>query len=166
MNRRYKNIVLFGRPGSGKDSVANILHEQRGYSIYDAVKFNDEPFMAILRTGGNPTSHDRDVQCLSHIIKAKSFMSIPLVVNWTFLFESQRELWRKAYPQTTFVYINTPMTTITKRLQKNPRVGHELTTKQAIAIGETFEEPIRAPKITLLNTGTKEDLEAQVLRIF
>ncbi len=157
-------LVLFGKPGAGKDTISNIFQEQYGYYVYHAD--TEITYKEKLQRGEIPTTEDRD-QFLAYKVGRiqelqKEYEKI--LMNWAFVSDRQRQMFTQAYPQAQFILVQTDREQIEKRLHDAPRKGHNLTTELALKLGDVFEEPT-IPHDVINNNGWIVDVIAQIRTI-
>ena len=163
VKNNIKLYIVFGKAGSGKDFVSDILAHQYGYFIYQADRFLIQSYWDALNNNQSPSREVRDNQARVHIENIYNYnLDIPLVINWVCLQESQRLILKKAFPQAVFIYVNTTDEIIKKRLKKE-RFMHNITSKQAFSINKEFELPTFYD-LELDNNSTESHLLQQIMR--
>ena len=156
-------IVVFGRSGAGKDTALKRLPKK--YFIYNGDSHRTERYKEVVAAGGNPSRQLRNLQCWVHINNVIALLKKHpnIIVNWVFQHESQREMWREAFPETIFIYITSPINTIEKRLTLRPRKNHPNTTAQTMKVAQEFEEPTSYNYI-IFNTGNRAYLKESLIK--
>lgn len=159
-------IVLFGRAASGKDTISALVEKYYGVRLFNADQYISPAYKELIQQGINPSPEARDEECMRYIKLTQSFMrNQPILVNWVFFYERQRLLWKQHFPDTTFVYVNTSLDVIKKRLLACPRAKHFASTEYVLRSGESFEEP-QLPHFTIDNNGSHAILIKNIHLVF
>lgn len=156
-----KLIIVFGKPGAGKDTAMQILTKNYGYYPFIMDSEHRTEYKEILAKGENPPESMR-IEIVNHILKRISELQIKherLLINWAFFKDSYRKKILEKYPHARFVLIDTDVKTIKKRLTEKPRVGHvNPHIDLSLSFGDSFENPQIAHAF-ISNNGSVEDLE-------
>lgn len=155
-----KTLIVFGKPGVGKDTVSNIIRDKYNYAVFHADRFINGDYLETLRLEKSPTDKMR-IDFIESIIPKIRILNLDsnVVVNYTFNRRCTQDRMREAFPKAKWLYVDTARFLIEERLEKHPRTGHVLSSiEQVLSIGDKFEYPFGKVSYTLLNDGSLENL--------
>ena len=115
-------LLVLGVSGSGKTTLAKELATAINGRFLDADDFHPESNIAKM-SNGLPLSHeDRSqwLQNLVEVIQRTTGETRPVVLACSVLKESYRQVFKKAFPQITMVYLKGRYYLIRKRLEERP----------------------------------------------
>lgn len=160
-------IVVFGKPGAGKDTATTLLEKYLGYHAFHADTLIQGDYLRCLQDGTPPTNEMRQEFTFSLFPVVDQLLTeYPKVaVNYTFNKIETQTLFRTVYPQAEWIYIETPRSIIEQRLREKPRLGHpNQNIERILQVGDEFHVPL-FPHRKVRNVGTDAQLLGELLQL-
>jgi gluconokinase len=153
-------LFLFGKSGTGKSFVGDILEEILGWHVYHADKDITEEMKAALSENRPFTNdmRDRYFSIVAENILARKESYRKIVVTQGVYKKKHRDILVSNVPDLELVHIQSTNALIQERLL-NRKDGISLAS--AAALTNDFEEPDESIK-TVINNGTKTDVARQL----
>jgi gluconokinase len=153
-------LFLFGKSGTGKSFVGDILEEILGWHVYHADKDITEEMKAALSENRPFTNdmRDRYFSIVAENILARKEIYRNIVVTQGVYKKKHRDILVSNVPDLELVHIQSTNALIQERLL-NRKDGISLAS--AAALTNDFEEPDESIK-TIINNGTKTDVARQL----
>jgi gluconokinase len=157
-------LILFGLPGTGKNYVGDILRDDYGFHFYDADPDAPPALKAKVRRGEPLTDEDRDqwFALIADRVKTLQLTYVDIAVSQGTFREKHRRYLLEHFPAAKFVLITASPDVRIQRL--SARADHIISAEYALKTDAMFEPP-HIPYVTLDNSGTREDVKAQLERL-
>ncbi|AKK04131.1 gluconokinase [Corynebacterium epidermidicanis] len=160
------HVVLMGVSGSGKTSVASLLHDQLGWPYAEADDFHPEANKAKMAAGHALNDDDRWpwLRTLRDWMSAQAVEKRSSIVTCSALKRSYRDLLREAEGTVLFVHLDGPIELIGERMSH--RAGHFMPTSLLPSQFATLE-PLEADEngLALNIEASPRDLADQILAV-
>jgi gluconate kinase len=148
-----KLLILFGRPGAGKETVAGVLREEHGYFFHNGDKDNTPAMRANLAENAMHTIPQRDEHARIMIERLHELRELHsrLALKQALVLERHRAMLHEAFPQATFLYVVSPEDKTEIRVAARAiERGHHVSPLYAARVGQIYEEP-QLPHIKIYN---------------
>jgi gluconokinase len=157
-------LILFGKPGSGKNFIGTLLEREFNYYFYDATADLTPEMRHNIESGRLHTLEQRDefAKRMIHSFALLKERYAKIAFAQALIMERHRVMLHEAHPEASFVYVEANENVIKSRVDTRP--GHILTGNYANQLGSIFEPPL-LPHWTITNNGGTDNLLAQ-LQVF
>lgn len=158
-------IILFGKPGSGKNFIGEIFEKEFGYHFYDATADLTPEMRENIKFGRLHSLDQRDEFAKNLIVRLtelkKNYEKI--VFAQALVMERHRVMLHEAHPDAQLLLIESDDEILDSRASN--RQGHILTGHYANQLGKIFE-PTNLPHWKIINNSEGLDGVRAQLQVF
>lgn len=157
-------IILFGLPGSGKNFVGQVFHDDFGYYFYDTDDDLTDEFKGSIVQGVVVSDETRDIHYDLVVEKLRSLLRIypKLVVADAILKEKYRQRIATHFPDAIFVHVECSRSVLLSRLAQR---DHLVTLDYAMRLLDLMERPQLNCFLIENNSDGKAGIKRQIHKL-
>lgn len=156
-------IFLFGKPGTGKNFIGDLIAENFNFYHYDADKDIPRFLVEKIRSGQLATDEER-IEFYNIVINNLNSLKIKyqnIVVSQALVKEKFRKMMIDYFPEIKFIYVQADKNLVAKRLLERE---HFVSKKYVDELEIFFEEP-KVKHFILENNGGVAEIIKQIKKL-
>ena len=157
-------VIIFGKPGAGKNFVGDVIAENFDFYHYDADSDIPKYLIDKIKTGQIATDQEREdfYQIVINKIRQLKNEYKNIIVSQALIKEKFRQMMLDEFPEAKFIWLRADKDIMANRLASRE---HFVSKKYADELEKIFEEP-KIEHFILENNNGKEEIIKQFKKFY